>query len=307
MRSKIISDPALRKAASRQCKRIGLCWNCGWSDVCGLWNMTRPCATKTCSKFKEKSICIPLKLGVEKNASNMELHGQALLDYLSGNENTKCILRRNDGIAYPPLYAKQFFYPEGLPKLDRMAIEHCSGRVLDIGAGAGTHSLAIQDRGLDVTSVDISRNAVQVMKQRNVANPVVGDVFDSYPGFFNTVLIIQNIGIVQDLEGLDRFLKHLDGLLAPGGQLITDSFDPRHPTDQADNAYQQDRMSKEVYPGGRTLRLEYQDKVSDWFEWMRVDPDTLQRHVQNAGFRIKNLGADGGRYLVSITNKKGSA
>ena len=86
----------------------------------------------------------------------MELHGQALLDYINGDEDAHYILRRDDGIAYPPIYAKQFFYLEGLPELDRIAVQRCAGKVLDLGAGAGPHSLAIQDRGLDVTSVDIS-------------------------------------------------------------------------------------------------------------------------------------------------------
>lgn len=89
----------------------------------------------------------------------MELHGQAMLDYLKGEEDAYCILRRDDGIAYPPIYARQFFYPDGLPELDRIAVERCTGRVLDIGAGAGSHSLAIQDKGLDVTSIDISRKS----------------------------------------------------------------------------------------------------------------------------------------------------
>src|SRR5881392_2524274 len=74
----------------------------------------------------------------------MELHGQAMVDYLNGEEDAYCILRRDDGIAYPPIYARQFFYPKGLPELDQIAVERCAGRVLDIGAGAGSHSLAIQ-------------------------------------------------------------------------------------------------------------------------------------------------------------------
>ena len=71
----------------------------------------------------------------------MELHGQAMLDYLNGEEDAYCILRRDDGVAYPPIYARQFFYPDGLPELDQIAVERCVGRVLDIGAGAGSHSL----------------------------------------------------------------------------------------------------------------------------------------------------------------------
>lgn len=231
----------------------------------------------------------------------MELHGQAMLDYLGGDEDAQCVLRRDDGVAYPPIYAKQFFYPDGLPKLDRLAVQQCSGRVLDIGAGAGSHSLAIRERGLDVTSVDISRKAVQVMAERGVPNSIVGDVFDVHPGIFNTVFVILNIGIVQNLAGLDRFLAHLDNLLADGGQLITDSIDPRNPRDEAYRRYQQDKVAKGCYLGERTLRFEYRDQMSDWFEWMHIDPETLEQHVSEAGWHMQTLGADGNRFLVTIT------
>src|SRR4028118_1837893 len=140
----------------------------------------------------------------------MELHGQAMLDYLNGEDETYCILRRDDGIAYPPIYARQFFSPGGLPELDKIAIKRCTGRVLDIGAGAGSHSLAVQDKGLDVTSVDISEKAVRVMSRRGCKKAKVGDVFDSYSESFDTILVILNIGIVRNLAGLARFLKHLD-------------------------------------------------------------------------------------------------
>ena len=120
----------------------------------------------------------------------MELHGQAMLDYLNGEEDAYCILRRDDGIAYPPIYASQFFYQDGLPELDKIAVRRCAGRVLDIGAGAGSHSLAIQDRGLDVTSIDISAKAVTVMSERGCRDARVGDVFDSYSAPFDTILVI---------------------------------------------------------------------------------------------------------------------
>src|SRR5262245_52294093 len=89
------------------------------------------------------------------------------------------------------------FIRKAFPELDSIAVERCIGRVLDIGAGAGSHSLAIQERGLEVTSVDVSEKAVEVMRRRGCKNAKVGDVFDSYSELFDTVLVILNIGIVQ--------------------------------------------------------------------------------------------------------------
>jgi 2-polyprenyl-3-methyl-5-hydroxy-6-metoxy-1,4-benzoquinol methylase len=231
---------------------------------------------------------------------DMELHGQAMLDYLAGDEDAQCVLRRDDGIAYPPIFAKQFFYPDGLDEVDTMAVAQCSGRVLDIGAGAGSHSLAIQERGLEVTSVDISTQAVQVMSQRGVKNPRVGDVFDSYAEQFDTVFVILNIGIVQNLAGLKAFLGHLDKLMADGGRLITDSIDPRNSRDEDYRRYTETKVAKGCYLGERTLRFEYKDQTSDWFEWMHIDPLTLERHVRAAGYSMETLATDGKRFLVSV-------
>lgn len=177
----------------------------------------------------------------------------------------------------------------------------CIGRVLDIGAGAGSHSLALQGRGLDVTSVDASQKAVQVMSRRGCKNAMVGDVFDTYPRRFDTVLVILNIGIVRNLDGLARFLAPLGTILAEGGQLITDSIDPRDSEDEAYRAYTRGKVAKGRYLGERTLRFEYKGRVSDWFEWMHIDPETLEASVKEAGYVMRRLGEDGRRFLVSIT------
>lgn len=223
-----------------------------------------------------------------------------MLDYLNGEEDAYCILRRDDGIAYPPIYARQFFYADGLPELDRIAVERCTGRVLDIGAGAGSHSLAIQERGLEVTSIDISPKAVKVMSERGCQNPLVGDVFDSYLAPFDTIFVILNIGIVQNLDGLVRFLKQLETLMTGGGQLITDSIDPRNSEDESYRKYTEDKILQGCYLGERTLRFEYKGHTSDWFEWMHIDHETLSHYVDEAGYSMEDLGSDGKRYLVSI-------
>jgi cyclopropane fatty-acyl-phospholipid synthase-like methyltransferase len=233
----------------------------------------------------------------------MELHGQAMLDCLNGKDDAQYILRRDDGIAYAPIYAKQFFYPDGLPELDRIAVQRCFGRVLDIGAGAGSHSLAIQGRGLDVTSSDVSVKAVQVMSQRGCRDANVRDIFDSYPEPFDTIFVILNIGIVGDLEGLVRFLKLLSALMTDDGQLITDSVDPRNSKDERYREYTQSKVAKGCYVGERTLRIEYKDQIGDWFEWMHIDPETLEEYVSKAGYCMEHLGRDGKRYLVSIKRR----
>jgi SAM-dependent methyltransferase len=233
----------------------------------------------------------------------MEMHGQAMLDYLKGDRGAHCILHRDDGFAYPPIHARDFFYPDGLPELDQIAVRSSARQVLDLGAGAGSHSLALQVRGLDATSVDATHKAVEVMTRRGCKEAIVGDVFDTYPGRFDTVLVILNIGIVGNLDGLALFLAHLGTILAEGGRLITDSIDPRDSQDKAYRTYTRGEVARGGYLGERTLRFEYKGRVSDWFEWMHIDPETLEARVQEAGYVMERLGQDGRRYLVSIAGR----
>ena len=57
---------------------------------------------------------------------------------------------------------------EEMPALERTAMDLCKGRTLDVGAGAGCHSVVLKERGLDVMAIDISQLSVDVMKERGI-------------------------------------------------------------------------------------------------------------------------------------------
>lgn len=233
-------------------------------------------------------------------AIEMDLHGQALLDYLHGDIESVILLHRDDGFTYDPIPAKHWFYEAGLPELDQHALARCVGRVLDVGAAAGSHALVLQAQGFDVVAVDRSPKAVEAMQRREVRQARIGDLFDTYATRFDTILVIGNIGIVGDLAGLDRFFQHLDSVLTEDGQVITDSIDPRNPTDERYQVYTAHKQAQGRYVGERTLRFEYKEQLSGWFEWMHIDPETLEQHARKAGLRVEHVANDGRRYLVVI-------
>ena len=45
---------------------------------------------------------------------------------------------------------------DSMPPLEHHALDLVKGRTLDVGAGAGCHSLVLQERGIDVDAIDIS-------------------------------------------------------------------------------------------------------------------------------------------------------
>jgi 2-polyprenyl-3-methyl-5-hydroxy-6-metoxy-1,4-benzoquinol methylase len=82
--------------------------------------------------------------------------GLALVDYLNGDTSATLTIRRDDGFEAPLPVSHFFRTPNEFEPLEVAALERCSGRVLDIGAGTGLHALHLQSRGLPVTAIDIS-------------------------------------------------------------------------------------------------------------------------------------------------------
>src|SRR5579875_3682175 len=81
---------------------------------------------------------------------------------------------------------------DDMPDLEWLALNECRGTVLDIGAGAGSHALLLQERGFDVTAIEISPLSIEVMRQRGVKNIIEGDVFKYSEQQYDTLLLLMN-------------------------------------------------------------------------------------------------------------------
>jgi SAM-dependent methyltransferase len=201
------------------------------------------------------------------------------------------------------LPAAHFFRTIGdLSFLEETAVSLCRGRVIDLGAGVGTHALALQDRGLEVCAVDVSPLAVGIMQSRGVRDPRLGNLFDFDGGDFDTVLMMMNgIGAVGDLVGLDRFLKYAHGMIGAGGQILTDSTDFGRSTDVAERMGMQKRRDEGRYPGEVRFRMEYRGRSGSTFPWLFVTPETLGEHAARAGWISQVVYEDdNGEYLARL-------
>ncbi len=121
---------------------------------------------------------------------------------------------------------KMLFRKENeMPPIERKALSMARGRTLDVGAGAGCHSLVLQQRGTDVMAIDISPLAVETMKLRGVKEVRQQDFFEVDECFDTILMLMNGIGIVGRLQRMPLFFRLLDRILAPGGQLLCDSSD----------------------------------------------------------------------------------
>jgi SAM-dependent methyltransferase len=234
---------------------------------------------------------------------DMDPYGSALQDFLDGDTSVQIAIRRDDG--YDSLVPIAVFFRKeaDFSPLENAALDLCRGTVLDIGAGTGCHTLALQRRGLHVTAIDISPQAVAVTTARGAADARRTDVFDLRGERFDTLLMLMHgIGMVETLEGLDRFLRHARTLITPDGRLVFDSLDVRRTDDAQHLAYQEANRKAGRYFGEIRIQFEYKGKPGPLFGWLHVDPQTLADRAGKAGWRCRvATEQEDGNYLAELT------
>ncbi len=225
-----------------------------------------------------------------------DILGQAIMDYYKGIKGHKLWVHDTLG---PPVAMKTatYFREEAhMPEWETMALQLCRGAVLDIGAGAGSHTLCLQKKGFDVTAMDISAGACAVMQQRGVRKVLLQDIYAFSASHFDTLLLLMNgIGLTGSLEGLKRFLQHATLLLKPGGQLLFDSSDVAY-------LYEDGLSFPPHYYGAIKCCYEYKNEKTDWFTWLYIDKLTLMEVAQSSGWRVEIVLEDpSDQYLARLT------
>lgn len=170
-----------------------------------------------------------------------------------------------------------------MPKIEQKALELAQGKILDVGAGSGCHSLELQKMGKCVKAIDISELSVEVMKESGVENAVVEDFFQIKDERFDTILMLMNgAGIVGTIDRLPEFFEHLKNILAPGGQVLLDSSDIRYIFEDEDGSFEINL--NDGYYGELEYQMQYKRIKGEPFPWLYIDFATLQYYAEEAGF-----------------------
>jgi SAM-dependent methyltransferase len=214
--------------------------------------------------------------------------GTAIVNFFETGKNTDIIVESD--IADDDIIPSEYFFRsyEQMPQIEKDALKLCKGKVLDVGAAAGCHSLYLQDKGIDVTAIEISELCCQAMKQRGVKNVITGNFFNYSEDIYDTILLLMNgIGIAGSLTGLEILLMKANQLLKKGGSIIFDSSD-------IDYMYYDEDGSKLInlnsaYYGELSYRMRYKSIIGDLFQWLFIDFDTLAPIAKNMGFNPKLL------------------
>ncbi len=235
----------------------------------------------------------------------MEPFGQALRDFYYGGEDIPVIIVREDGYRDEMSVRKYFRTVDEFSSLEKKMLDFCKGKIVDLSAGVGADCLELQNRGFDVTAVEINSNACEIMKKRGVLQVWCSDLFKFSESGYDTILLYgRSIGNVQDLKGLEKFLLHAKKIVKKDGQIIFDSIEIRKTEKSEHLAYQQFRIESGGYFGEIRTRFEYKDIVGPEFGILHVDPDTVKKYCEKTGWNCEILyKEEEGNYLAKLTQK----
>lgn len=231
-----------------------------------------------------------------------DIFGKALLDYQNGNYTEDLITSTNisDEDELPLPYLFRSF--DEMPKLEQKALRLAKGKILDVGCGAGSHSLYLQENGLNVTAIDISKGAVEVTKKRGVKNVALKNLLEENSQFDTILLLMNGTGIFQELSNVSKHLKHLKSLLNPEGQIFIDSSDIQYMYEDEDGGFWQDTNTN--YHGELDFFLSYKSEHEIPMKWLYLDFETLKMACETIGLECElTLEGDHFEYLAKLTEK----
>lgn len=225
--------------------------------------------------------------------------GQALYDFYAGAVHGKLWIHNKYGPKEEMPVQIYFRQEKEMPDLELIALQKCKGKVLDIGAGAGSHALLLQQQNADVTALEISPKATEVMKLRGVKTIVEQDIFEFKTAGFDTLLLLMNgIGLTGNIARLKEFLQHSKKLLNRNGQLIFDSSDVAY-------LYEGKPPETENYYGEIMYQYEYKRKKTDWFSWLYLSKKKLIQIAEEGGWDAEILFEDEfDQYLAKLVVRK---
>ena len=228
-----------------------------------------------------------------------DLFGKALLDYYHNNFTEDLITSTNisDDDVLPLSYLFRDF--NDMPKLEQKALQLCKGKILDVGCGAGNHSLYLTENGFNVKSIDVSIGAIQVSLNRGLKHVELKALLDETEQFDTILLLMNGTGIFQELSQLTVYLKHLKTLLKPNGQILIDSSDIQYMYQDDDGGYWIDTQSN--YYGELDYYLSYKGEKEVPMKWLYLDFNTLKLACETQNLQCKLvLEGDHFNYLARI-------
>lgn len=235
-----------------------------------------------------------------------DAYGRAIRDYHEVGEGSE-VVERDDGWIAPSAGPEQYFRAYGhWPDRQQAAMDHVEGRVLDVGCGACRHALYLQEQGHDVVGIDLSPNAVEVCRDRGLADVRelgIASVTE-LRGPFDTVLMLgNNFGLVGTRETAPGRLRDLASVTTPDATLLAESRDP-YVTDDPDHlAYHERNAERGRLGGALRIRVRYKRYATPWFDYLLASPREMRALVEDTPWALETViesEEEGGDYVAVL-------
>jgi SAM-dependent methyltransferase len=233
--------------------------------------------------------------------------GQEMWACYKGEEASE-IVERDDGYfnASPKGPAVYFSEYEDWDPIDRKAMEFVKGRVLDIGCGAGRHSLYLQKMGFDVLGIDSSPLAIRVCKLRGLKRARVMSIeeLNFKPNSFDMIIMMgSNFGLFGSFEKARRLLKKFHRMTSKNGLIIASTRDT-YKTDNADHLeYHKFNKKKGRMAGQLRVRIRFRKCVGRWFDYLIVSKKEMEEILKRTGWKTREFIDSGNSAYIAAIEK----
>jgi len=236
-----------------------------------------------------------------------DAYGQEMWAHYNGRKSFEIIERDDDyfDVAGTKIYFSKY---EDWPASEKKAMQFVKGKVLDVGCGAGRHSLYLQEKGFDVLGIDSSPLAVKICKLRGLekAEVMAIEELQFKPDSFDTILMLgNNFGLLGNFEKAQRLLMKFHIMTSKNALIIAGACDP-YKTDNPAHLKYQERNKKERRMGGQLrLRIRFQQYISEWFDFLMVSKEEMKELLEDSGWIVRKFidSKDMNYYITAIEKR----
>jgi SAM-dependent methyltransferase len=228
--------------------------------------------------------------------------GHLLTDLLAGRRVIE-VVERNDGFVFtgePDYYLAPF---RSWWSQERRAMRFVRGRVLDLGCGAGRVGLHLQSRGHEVVGIDVSPLALEVARQRGLADTRLGTLDGTVRAGerFDTFLLLgNNLGLLAGERQGRHLLRKLARAATDRGRILAGSYDPYDGASQLARTYQARNRARGRMGGVERLRVRYRQYATPWYDVLFASREEVARLVDETGWIASRFVGDGPGYVAVL-------